>query len=180
MSAALALVPEVVAGEFDAALDSDDLNYTPQLDVEAQTLCALLWASPEVARTVVDVLTASDFYRPVYGELFTVIARLVTEARPHSSVLVLSELQRGGKVSGQLSRALTEVTLADAREHEISHYARAVLAQSYRRGYATAAATLAQLAGEAGEDELFEQMCVLGRERRDAKARLDAAVQALA
>ncbi|MFH5228211.1 hypothetical protein [Antrihabitans spumae] len=69
MSAALALVPEVVAGEFDAALDSDDVNYTPQLDVEAQTLCALLWASPEVARSVVDVLTAGDFYRPVYGEL---------------------------------------------------------------------------------------------------------------
>lgn len=94
-------------------------------------------------------------------------------------MLVLAELQRAGKVSGLLTRALTEVTLADAREHDIAHYARAVLAQSYRRGYATAAATLAQLAEEASEDELFEQMCVLGRERRAAKDRLDAAMQAL-
>ncbi|MBJ8340854.1 hypothetical protein JGU71_18380 [Antrihabitans sp. YC3-6] len=82
------------------------------------------------------------------------ISRLVTESRPHGSALVLAELQRAGKVSGLLSRALTDVALADAREHEISHYARAVLAQSYRRGYATAAVTLAQLAAEASEDEL--------------------------
>lgn len=31
----------------------------------------------------------------------------------------------------------------------------------------------------ASEDELFEQMCALGRERRDAKPRLDTATQAL-
>lgn len=179
MSAALALVPEAVAREIDAAHDSDDLNYTPHLDVEAQTLCALLWASPAVARTVVDVLTANDFYRPIYSDLFTVIARLVDDGRPHSSVLVLAELQRTGKVSGLLTRALTEVTLADAREHETTHYARAVLAQSYRRGYAAAAARLAQLAAEANEDELYEQLCVLGRERREAKTRLEKATEVL-
>ncbi|MBJ8344486.1 DNA helicase [Antrihabitans sp. YC2-6] len=132
-------------------------------------------ASPEAARTVINLLKPADFYRPVCAALlFTVITRLVTESRPHRSALVLAELPRAGKVSGLLSRALTDVALADAREHEISHYARAVLAQSYRRGYATAAVTLAQLAAEASEDELFEQMCVLGRARRDAKARLDA------
>ncbi|MBJ8342987.1 hypothetical protein JGU71_29305 [Antrihabitans sp. YC3-6] len=112
-------------------------------------------ASPEAARTVINLLKPADFYRPVCAALlFTVITRLVTESRPHRSALVLAELPRAGKVSGLLSRALTDVALADAREHEISHYARAVLAQSYRRGYATAAVTLAQLAAEASEDEL--------------------------
>lgn len=174
----LGRVPDVVAIEGFPSED-DDLAYRPQLDVEAQCLCALMWAAPDTARVVVDVLTAEDFYRPIYGNLFTVIARLVQQNRPHRSVLVLAELQRSGAVRGNLCRALVAVTTAEAREYELAHYARAVLSRAYRRGYALAAQQLAGYAEQADEDELFELMCQLGRERRTAAARLAAADAAL-
>lgn len=175
---ALALVQETGA-HVDAATTAVDLLDEPHLDPEAQVLCALLWSDPVAARTVVDQLLADDFDRPVYGELFAVIARLVRAGHPHSSPLVLAQLEQTGRVHGQLSTALLAVTLADARDHEVRHLAYAVIAMSYRRGYNRAAHALAQLAEEAPTEDLFEQMCALGRNRRDAKTRLDTAAEAL-
>lgn len=173
MSAALALVP---ADATEPELDLDDelsaLADRPDLDCEALCLCALLWAPAQVARLIVEHLRADDFYRPTYGALYTVLTRLITSGQPHSAPLVLAALQRDGRIDDQLSRALLEVTLVDARAHEATHYARAVLSQAYRRGYLTAATALAQIAEEAAETELFELMCNLGRQQRTAHQRL--------
>ncbi|PSJ19427.1 DNA helicase, partial [Halomonas sp. ND22Bw] len=38
-------------------ISSDDMDYDPRLDVEAQLLCALLWAQPTEARRVVGTVT---------------------------------------------------------------------------------------------------------------------------
>ena len=174
MTAALALVTTGSLPPADVELvDVDDLAYRLDLDPEAQCLCALLWAPADIADQVVSVLRVDDFYRPAYGELYGVIARLVRAGQPHTGSLVLAELQRAGTMSGHLSRTLLEVTLADARAHDATPYARAVLGQSYRRGYAAAATRLAQIAETAHEEDLYELMCQLGRDRRDAKQRLD-------
>ena len=172
MSAALALVTP--GRHTDAVPESvDELAEREDLDPEAQCLCALLWAPADVATQVVDVLQVDDFYRPAYGELYAVIARLVRNRQPHAEPLVLADLQRTGRITGQLSRTLLDITLADARGHDTLHYARAVIGQAYRRGYHAAATRLAQYAETADEDELYELMCTLGRERRAAKHRLD-------
>lgn len=64
--------------------------------------------------------------------------------------------------------------MAGAPAEAVEAYAEAVLAQAYRRGFRAAAQTLALIAAEAPEAQLYEQMCVLGRERRDATERLAA------
>jgi len=173
MTAALALVTPNLPTVDVELVDVDDLAYRVDLDPEAQCLCALLWAPADVAERVVSVLRADDFYRTAYGELYAVIARLVRAGQPHTASLVLAELQRAGTMTGYLSRTLLEVTLADARAHDATPYARAVLGQAYRRGYAAAATRLAQIAETAHEEDLYELMCQLGRDRRDAKHRLD-------
>lgn len=179
MSAALALVPvddpeAPIAAEpgLDRGDELGEVADRPELDCEALCLCALLWAPAPVARLIVEQLHADDFYRPAYGALYSVLTRLITGGQPHSAPLVLAALQRDGRIDEQLSRALLEVTLVDARAHEATHYARAVLSQAYRRGYLTAATALAQIAEEAAESELFELMCDLGRQQRTARQRL--------
>ena len=62
---------------------------------------------------------------------------------------MLAELQRAGTISDTLRRALLlQVTVGDTRGHQAGHYARAVIAQAYRRGYASAAVRLAQHANK--------------------------------
>ncbi|TSD93810.1 DNA helicase [Skermania sp. ID1734] len=156
-----------------------DLTYRPDLDPEAQALSALLWASADIACAVTAHLRAADFHRPVYARLFTVVARLVGAGQPHTAPLVLAELERAGRVHGQLSAALLDVTTADARGHDAPHLALAVMRASYRRGYAAAAVALEQIAAEAHTEDLYELMCQLGRDRREAAARLTAATEAL-
>ncbi|MCX5042412.1 hypothetical protein OG921_04355 [Aldersonia sp. NBC_00410] len=103
------------------------------------------------------------------------LARSQKAADPHRR-----QLQRdAGTRSDYLRRALLDVAIGDARAHDASHYALAILSQSYRRGYSIAGARLTQVAETAREGELFEQMCVLGRECRAARDRLDAATTAL-
>lgn len=181
MTAALATRPAVTPPAADGADDVvnvDELAYTPT-DIEEQALSALLYSAAGIARTVVENLAAADFYDPSYAQLFEVVAGLVREGRPHGPQFVQVEMQRVGTFRPLVNKALLDVTVFGGVGVDAGHYARAVMAQAYRRGYAVAAERLAQLAAEASEDDLFEQMCVLGRERREAKQRLAAATAAL-
>jgi len=69
-------------------------------------------------------------------------------------------------------RALTEATIAGAGPESAGHYAAAVAAAAYRRGYITTAATLTQAATELPEADLFTHLLTIGRERRTALQRL--------
>lgn len=84
---------------YDTALDD------PRTDAEALCLCSLLWSSPAVARTIVAALTGSDFERPVYGELFTVIAEQVQTNTPHDPASIAAALTQAGKApdTGELT-----------------------------------------------------------------------------
>ena len=93
---------------YDTALDDPpcdtiepgDLLDDPRTDAEALCLCSLLWSSPAVARTIVGALTGSDFERPVYGELFTVIAEQVQTNTPHDPASIAAALTQAGKSAG--------------------------------------------------------------------------------
>ncbi|WP_068277439.1 DnaB-like helicase N-terminal domain-containing protein [Aldersonia kunmingensis] len=151
-----------------------------ELDPEVQCLNALLWTPTAAVVKIAEHLDETDFYRPDFGAIYASIARLARGGHAHTAALVAAELQRdAGARTDYLRGALLAVAIGDARAHDASHYALAVLSQSYRRGYAIAAARFTQIAETVSEDELFEQMCALGRERRTARDRLRAAAQAL-
>jgi replicative DNA helicase len=186
MSTALGATSAVVDAEIvDAEIrcldreDLDELAYRTDLDPEAQCLNTLMWAPLHLVRSVLEHLTGADFYRPVYGQLFDAIRSVVEDGQTPTPAMVAAGLRRTGTTRTDLHTALLRVTVGDARGEDAGHYALAVLRESYRRGYATAAVRLAQHAAQTAEDELYEQMCVLGRERRTARDRLAAATTAL-
>ena len=152
-------------------------EYSTALDVEAQLLCSLLWAPAESAKRAVTALTSADFYRPVNAALFTAIEELVTSGKPHNSAHVFTTLQQEGRTSGhlgkQLTKALTDITTG-VPSADLEHNIAAVLTQAYRRGFREAARSLAQAAEELPEDQLFEHLLSIGRERRAASQRLAA------
>jgi len=164
-------------------IDADDLLEDPRTDAEALCLCGLLWAPAEAARQVVGVLTAADFHRPIYGELFETIAAHVRAGTLHDPASIAAHLTQTGKAAGhhgtQLSRALSNATTAGAGPEAAGHYARAVVAAAYRRGFYAAGAAITQAAAEFPQDQLFEHLLSIGRERRTATERLDRTLTAL-
>lgn len=68
--------------------------------MEALCLCTLLWASIGAANRVVGELTTRDFHRPVYGELFDVITTEVREMKPHDPACIAASLAEHGKTAG--------------------------------------------------------------------------------
>lgn len=155
---------------------ADDLAEDPREDIEALCLCALLWAPADTAARIVDVLEHTDFHRPIYTELYDVIAELVRAKAPHGTAMVFAKLEQDGRLGGhagqRLAKALTDVTLAGADGIAAGHYAHAVIRRAYRRGFHDAAQSLAQAAATLPEDQLFEHMVTLGTERRAATRRL--------
>ncbi|WP_269071506.1 DnaB-like helicase N-terminal domain-containing protein [Rhodococcus qingshengii] len=168
------------AEDFDDLTDNEGEidEYSTALDVEAQLLCSLLWVPAESAKRAVAALSGADFYRPVNAALFTAIEELVTAGKPHNSAHVFTTLQQEGRTSGhlgkQLTKALTDITTIGVPSAELEHNIAAVLTQAYRRGFREAARSLAQAAEELPEDQLFEHLLSIGRERRAASQRLAA------
>src|SRR3546814_7140009 len=165
------------APDFDDLTDNDSEidEYSTALDVEAQLLCPLLWAPAESAKRAVAALTSADFYRPVNAALFTAISELVEAGKPHNSAHVFTTLQQEDRTSGhlgkQLTKALTDITTIGVPSAELEHNIAAVLTQAYRRGFREAARSRAQAADELPEDQLFEHLLSIRRERREASQR---------
>ena len=169
---------------YDAALDDPagdvieaaDLLDDPRTDAEALCLCSLLWSPSDAARGVTTALAAGDFYRPLYAELFTVIAEQVATGIPHDPASIAAALTQAGKLAGyrgeQLARALTQASMAGSHPESAGHYALAVVSAAYRRGFHGAAAAMSQAAEQLPQDQLFEHLVSVGREQRTATERL--------
>lgn len=159
-------------------LRPEDLDVDPRDDIEALCLCALLWAPAGTAKRAVAILEAADFHRPIYAEIYGVIAGLVSAGAPHGTAMVATALEQGGDLAGhhgaRISRALADTATAGADPISLGYYAKAVITGAYRRGYHAAAQSLAQAAAELPEDQLFEHLLTLGRERRTASQRITA------
>lgn len=159
-------------------LEPADITGDPGESIEILLLSAILFARGPVVRRVAEALRPSDFYSTVHADLFATIAGLIAAGGPHDSALVMGEIQRQGKGHGHtgslLTNALTTATVAGAPAEAVEAYANALLSQAYRRSFRAAAQRLAIIADEAPESELFEQMCILGREQREATERLNA------
>jgi replicative DNA helicase len=160
----------------EETVDADDLLDDPRTDIEALCLGALLWSPAPAAQRVTDMLDPTDFNRPFYAELFTVITGQVTAGVPHDPASIAAALTRAGTSAGHhgalLRHALTQATLSGAPAETVEHYARTVISAAYRRSYHVAAASLAQAAAELPEDQLFEHLLSIGRAQRAASHRL--------
>ncbi|OZF01234.1 DnaB-like helicase N-terminal domain-containing protein [Rhodococcoides fascians] len=158
--------------------DDTDLTDRPETAPEALAICALMWLqdSDECAR-IAGALQAGDFYDPAYRELYGVVQELVVGSRPHDPASVLAVLTRAG-ASGhrgaRLRRALTDATTANACGASATDYAGMVLSESYRRSFFDAGIKIQQLAEEAPEEYLFDQLVDIGRAQRAATNRLNA------
>jgi len=128
------------------------------------------------ARTITTALTADDFHRPVYGELFVTIAGQVAAGAPHDPASIAAALTQAGKTAGhrgtQLARALTQAVMAGSPPEAAGHYAITVASAAYRRSFHTAAAALTQAAEQLPQDQLFAHLVSIGRDQRAATERL--------
>jgi len=90
----------------EGPVEAGDLLDDPRTDVEALCLCSLLWSSSPVARTITDTLTPSDFERPVYRDLFELIAAQIEAGTPHDPASVAAALTQTGRAAGALNSAV--------------------------------------------------------------------------
>jgi len=167
---------EVLDETAEGPVDAGDLLDDPRTDVEALCLCSLLWSSSSVARTITGTLTRSDFERPVYRELFELIAAQIEAGKPHDPASVAAALTQTGRSAGhrgmQLSRALSDATMAGGAPEAVGHYAITVVCAAYRRGFHAAATSLTEAAEQLPQDQLFEHLVSIGRAQRTATQRL--------
>jgi len=161
----------------EGPVDAGDLLDDPRTDVEALCLCSLLWSSSSVARTITGTLTPSDFERPVYRELFELIATQIEAGTPHDPASVAAALTQTGRAGGhrgtRLCRALSDATMAGGAPEAAGHYAITVVCAAYRRGFHAAATSLTEAAEQLPQDQLFPHLVSIGRAQRTATQRLD-------
>jgi len=167
---------EVLDETAEGPVEAGDLLDDPRTDVEALCLCSLLWSSSSVARTITGTLIQSDFERPVYRELFELIAAQIEAGRPHDPASVAAALTQTGRAAGhlgmQLSRALSDATMAGGAPEAAGHYAITVVCAAYRRGFHVAATSLTEAAERLPQDQLFAHLVSIGRVQRTATQRL--------
>jgi len=161
----------------EGLIEAGDLLDDPRTDVEALCLCSLLWSSSPVARTITDTLTRSDFERPVYRELFELIATQIEAGTPHDPASIAAALTQTGRAAGhrgtRLSRALSDATMAGGAPEAVGHYAITVVCAAYRRGFHAAATSLTEAAAQQlPQDHLFDHLLSIGRAQRSATQRL--------
>jgi len=129
-----------------------------------------------VARTITATLTPSDFERPVYRELFELIAAQIEAGTPHDPASVAAALTQTGRAAGhrgtRLSHALSDATMAGGAPEAVGHYAITVVCAAYRRGFHAAATSLTEAAERLPQDQLFEHLVSIGRAQRTATQRL--------
>ncbi len=125
--------------DVEEPIEVGDLLDDPRTDVEALCLCALLWSATDTARQVSDLLRRTDFDRALYGELFDVITAQVRSGVSRDPASIAATLIQTGRAGGhrgtQLTRALSEATIAGAAPTAVGHYAVAALSAAYRRGF---------------------------------------------
>lgn len=157
--------------DVDDLAATDDAPTVPELDPEAALLCALLHTTDTTeARHITAHLLESDFLNTRYGELYAVIADLVTADEPHHPTRVLAALTSAGRMAGHhgrlLADALQTVTLLGTPAVGLTTLAADVLDAAYRRRFAATAHTLTRASAEAPTADLFEILLAQGRAMR--------------
>lgn len=160
-------------------VDAPELEVTPgevAEQIEQFLICCLVWSTAEQAQDAARWLTADDFWTPSMGQLYQLIIDLAAAGKPHQAPMVMAELERCGQLdtaaARNLIRNLTNATLVGAPPEALPGYIDAVLSAAYRRSYRAAAHRLTQIAEQAPEAEMFDQLVEIGTAQRAAWNRL--------
>lgn len=162
----------------DEGYDEDDY-VNDRLDPEAQLLCSMIWhkgTSPALSY-VVEHLSEDDFFNPMYGWIFTIIAQAVGEGMPHDATAINVRLAAEGQKADGYRRVLLAIVGLMAPSDNLIYYADQVISTWYRRQYAQMATALVHISKEAPEGELFDRMVKHGRQQREAKNRRETFLQ---
>jgi replicative DNA helicase len=122
------------------------------LDAEESLLGAMLLSSDAVVAAI-EVCSASDFYKPAHGLIFTAIVSLFEAGEPVDAVTVADELRRSGGIdligdpTVLISLQANTPSLANA-----AHYARIVEEHALLRRLISVAGELAELGYSVPED----------------------------
>lgn len=174
MAAPLRIAPAIddMVGDTELPVRADT---APHLNAEACCLAALMQIPADQARPIADVLSRNDFTHTAYAALYGLIHGLIRREQPHDYVMVAHEIDsRPAGIEHHrvpLRQQLVRIIGSAPFPERAAHYAKAVIAQSYRRSFETTAQALSEATETMATDDLYEYMCQLGRRQRDAHAR---------
>lgn len=125
-------------------MTQDPLQQTPphDLDAEQATLGGTLVSAAAIG-DVVEILRASDFYRPAHGLVFEIVSDLYSRGEPVDAISVTAELSRRGELDriGGPSYLHTLISTVPTAANA-GYYARIVAERAVKRRVAEAGHTI--------------------------------------
>lgn len=169
--------PMPIEDHTSAPGDTEDriAHYEARLDPEALLLCSLMWVEDAPAGDIATILTylhPNDFRRPTHGRVFALMQQQAKEGKLITAAALAGRIDahrdNHGWPDGHHGPLLVALSGLRALPAQATFYADQVLAESYRRQYATMATELTQVAKEAPEGDLFSILVDHGTAQRAA------------
>lgn len=177
-----------MAGDDEVTVDAEEYvaNYEARLDPEALLLCSLMWVEGvpdgEIA-TILTYLHPNDFRRPAHGRVFELMQHQAREGKLVTAAAIAGRIESHrdsrGWPDGHHGPLLVALSGLRALPAQATFYAEQVLAESYRRQYASMVTELSQVAKEAPEGELFSILVCHGTTQRVAWQRRQGFMRAI-
>lgn len=162
-------------------------SYDMRLDPEAMVLSALMWSVNDPygdVNTVLSYLHPADFYRPCYGQLFSLMRDCREQGCPLDPTVLHGKIMASDRRKQwqrwDFARVLIDLHGLQAVPAQLSFFADQVLGEAYRRNFQSMVVRLAQMGREAPEEELFPELVRQGTQQRRAWERRAGLEQALA
>jgi len=144
--------------EIEAAYSPRTLDRTPPQNVEAeQSVLGSMMLSKDAMADVIEVVRASDFYRPAHEMVFDTATKLYNSGDPVDALTVGSELQRAGNLAriGGAEYLHTLISIVPSAA-SAGYYARLVREQSILRKLVEAGTRIANMGYDADGAEVDE------------------------
>ena len=144
--------------ELEAAYTPRTADRTPPQNVEAeQSVLGAMMLSKDAMADVIEVVRASDFYRPAHELVFDIAIKLYNSGDPVDALTVGSELQRAGQLAriGGAEYLHTLISIVPSAA-SAGYYARLVREQSILRKLVEAGTRIANMGYDADGAEVDE------------------------
>lgn len=131
----------------EGAQGRSSFERTPPQDIDAEmSVLGGMMLSKDAIADVVEILEASDFYRPQHAVIYSIIMELFSRGEPADAITVGAELKKNGKLDavGGLPQLHTLVSSVPTAANA-AYYATIVREQAQLRGLVEAGTRIAQL-----------------------------------
>lgn len=151
----------------------------PEPSTEILLLGSLMWAAADDVRAVLPLLADDDLDDPHARPILYAIRWLVEAGKPHNGTAIADQLQRSGLFGGergqQTKKVLLDAITSGAASNSLAPrmYAKAVVADAYRRRYELLGKSLVEAADTMAEDDLLPLLREAGTEAVKHAQRLE-------